>query len=455
MLLLNFRKFSWLNLYLQYRAETPFTLTESYLGFSEGKSNVEKFDICLYSKVKENGILLGCPVISPHLQELAKKLCFPRQHGGTILLFLETLFSVAFIENKSLTSKCWDEGDSHSYQTRLLKIVLLVLQYHLPDSYYRIPVDVTLTDLLDGNETLNGALQKLELVLLDTVTLKGYSSLGNRQNIFAFAKLYFFLLWARENAKVNVSAPEKYHVLDRKLREEMIFIFAALIWADDFVAIAEQQVIEKYINQTGFKKSKQNELIRAISNPVKISDLHCSFTASIICNYLVEQLIMLSLIDNQNAWQERELIEKISLLLGLPNKKLEQLYYSVAEFFSVHNERFEFLKNNTAFTQFQDYMNDKLFKLVKKNVANILTEVKETKELSELLLKATTQPLTNNEKRKIQEQLMDIARSIPAIAIFALPGGGILFPLLIKVLPFNILPSSFQDAPVSSKDIAQ
>ena len=160
---------------------------------------------------------------------------------------------------------------------------------------------------------------------------------------------------------------------------------------------------------------------------------------------------MLSFIDNQEAWQERELIEKFSQHLGLPAEKLEQLYCSVAEFFSVHNERLEFLKNNAAFTQFQDYMNDKVLKLVKKNVANIMTEVKETKELSELLLKATTEPLSSYEKKKVQEQLMDIARSITALAIFTLPGGGILLPVLIKVLPFNILHSSFQDEPISSQ----
>ena len=183
---------------------------------------------------------------------------------------------------------------------------MLVLKYHLPDSYFRIPQDVPLQDLLDENESLNGALQKLELLLLDTVTLQGYSSLGNRQNNFAFVKLYFFLLWARENAETDVSAPEKYLVLDRQLREEMIIMFAALIWADDFVADTEQQVIEKYIEQTGLKELKVKELIRMIREPVKISDLHYSFTTVIISNYLVEQLILLSLINNQEAWQERD-----------------------------------------------------------------------------------------------------------------------------------------------------
>jgi hypothetical protein len=51
------------------------------------------------------------------------------------------------------------------------------------------------------------------------------------------------------------------------------------------------------------------------------------------------------------------------------------------------------------------------------------------------------------EKQKVQDQLMDIAKTIPTLAIFALPGGGILLPILIKVLPFNILPSSFQEEP--------
>ena len=447
---LNYRKSGWLNRYLFFRASTPFELTEPYLEFSEGDFGAENFDDCLYAEVKENGILFGCPVISTPLQNLAKKLNFPEQQGGTILLYLETLFSVALIENQSLTSNSPDE-DSFSYQTRLLKIILLALKYYLPGSFYRIRQDAALQELLAKNETLNGALKKLERVLLDSVTLQGYSSLGNRQNNFAFSKLYFFLLWARENADNETSAPASFHEMDMQLREEMIVIFTALIWADDYVDSTERQVLEKYIFQTGLDEAKQKELALRINEPVKIEDLHSSFTSFIIAGYLVEQLILLSLIDNQKAWQERELIEKISRQLGLSSEKLEQLYCSVAEFFSVHNERLEYLKNNAAVKQFQDYMNDKVVKLVKKNVANIMNEIKETKELSELLVKATTQPLTAREKQKVQEQLLDIARSIPALAIFALPGGGILLPVLIKVLPFNILPSSFQEAPVSSQ----
>ena len=451
---LNFRKTGWLVRYLIYRASTPFSGPEPYLGFTGEDFGEEIFDELLYLEVKGNGIFLGCPVISQPVQNLANKLNFPKQQGETILLYLETLFSIALIENGSLTSNL-QHAAIIPYHNRLLKIILLTLRYHIPGIFYRIPENIPLTVLLVENETLHGALKQFEEELLDSVTLKGYSSLGNRQNNFAFSKLYFFLLWTRSEVKNDKSKPEAFLEMDKQLREEMILTFAALIWADDYVDSTEQQVIEKYIEQTMLTEAKQNKLKQRILEPVKIEDIHCSITSLIISSYFVEQLILLSLIDNQEAWQERELIENISLKLELTSEKLEQLYFTVAEFFSVHNERLEFLKNNTAARQFQDYMNDKVVKLVKKNVDNIMNEIGETKELSELLLKATTKPLTAEEKQKVQEQLIDVAKSIPALAIFALPGGGILLPVLIKVLPFNILPSSFQDDPVSQQKLSQ
>ena len=41
-------------------------------------------------------------------------------------------------------------------------------------------------------------------------------------------------------------------------------------------------------------------------------------------------------------------------------------------------------------------------------------------------------------------ELIDLAKTIPALAIFAAPGGLLLLAALAKVLPFSILPSAFQ-----------
>ena len=52
----------------------------------------------------------------------------------------------------------------------------------------------------------------------------------------------------------------------------------------------------------------------------------------------------------------------------------------------------------------------------------------------------------------MKEQLIDLAKAVPALAIFAAPGGMVLLPLLAKLLPFDVLPSSFSQ---KSRDAAR
>lgn len=80
------------------------------------------------------------------------------------------------------------------------------------------------------------------------------------------------------------------------------------------------------------------------------------------------------------------------------------------------------------------------------NLGAIVTELRETGELGQLLAKAAAgTALTGEEKRKVRAQLVDLARAIPALAIFAAPGGMLLLPLLAKLLPFAILPSAWKN----------
>ncbi|MFY0573610.1 hypothetical protein ACN28S_03895 [Cystobacter fuscus] len=75
-------------------------------------------------------------------------------------------------------------------------------------------------------------------------------------------------------------------------------------------------------------------------------------------------------------------------------------------------------------------------------------EVRETGELYHLLARAARrQPLTPEERRRMREQLIDVAKVLPALAIFAAPGGMLLLIALGKVLPFSLLPSAFREDP--------
>ena len=83
-------------------------------------------------------------------------------------------------------------------------------------------------------------------------------------------------------------------------------------------------------------------------------------------------------------------------------------------------------------------------KLITRNSKRLYQELKNNKELMVLLSQSTSRDLTNKEQKKVQEQLLNIFKSIPSLAIFMLPGGALLLPLVVKFIP-KLLPSAFDE----------
>jgi hypothetical protein len=82
--------------------------------------------------------------------------------------------------------------------------------------------------------------------------------------------------------------------------------------------------------------------------------------------------------------------------------------------------------------------------LLQKNKQNLAQELQQSKEAISLIKKGMHSNLSDEEKEKIKIQLLDVCKAIPSLAVFLLPGGALLLPILIKLIP-DILPSAFQD----------
>lgn len=87
---------------------------------------------------------------------------------------------------------------------------------------------------------------------------------------------------------------------------------------------------------------------------------------------------------------------------------------------------------------------EEIQKLLLKNKQSLQKELSESKELVQLIRKSTSEKLTEEEKQKVKSQLIDVFKSVPALAIFLLPGGMILLPLVAKLLP-DIMPTAFRE----------
>ncbi|MCL2012945.1 MAG: LETM1 domain-containing protein [Cystobacterineae bacterium] len=82
-------------------------------------------------------------------------------------------------------------------------------------------------------------------------------------------------------------------------------------------------------------------------------------------------------------------------------------------------------------------------------------QLRQTGEASLLLAKAVSgQKLSQLQKRKLKEELINLAKVVPALAIFAAPGGLFLLLALGKLLPFSLLPSGFQEAMEKEKRLS-
>lgn len=148
--------------------------------------------------------------------------------------------------------------------------------------------------------------------------------------------------------------------------------------------------------------------------------------------------------------QESNFIFGIGTDLGFKNKEITRSLDEVSYFFKKNASTIPFLKDKNLAVQFYDSMSKIVNKLIIRNSKRLQKELSESKELVSLISKSAVSDLSQEEKKKVQNQLIDIFKSIPSLAIFILPGGAVLLPIFIKLIP-KLLPSSFDDNRLEQK----
>ena len=148
--------------------------------------------------------------------------------------------------------------------------------------------------------------------------------------------------------------------------------------------------------------------------------------------------------DHSLEYKESEFIYGIGKDLKFDYEIITESINYVENFFEVHKDNLELLRNSNPVKQLYDNSAKLVNKLIRRNSKRLLKELSESKELLFLLAKSTNKDLSPEEKKKIRDQLLSIFKAIPSLAIFALPGGAILLPFFIKLIP-KLLPSAFDD----------
>jgi hypothetical protein len=141
---------------------------------------------------------------------------------------------------------------------------------------------------------------------------------------------------------------------------------------------------------------------------------------------------------------ESSFLYDIGDTLNKANNDIKIALENVVKFFNGNKEKIPYLQDSNLASKFYEGMTKNVSKLILRNSKRLKKELSESKELVTLLTKSATQELSSEERKKIQQQLLDIFKSIPSLAIFMLPGGAVLLPIFIKLIP-KLLPSAFDD----------
>ena len=160
--------------------------------------------------------------------------------------------------------------------------------------------------------------------------------------------------------------------------------------------------------------------------------------------YILDIACMASWSDAIIDEKEYQFLVKLGSDLKLSNDHIQQSIQTVNTFYMAHKDNIALLSSKNIVHSFYNNSSKMVYKLISRNSKRLYQELKDSKELMILLSQSTIRDLTKEEHKKVQDQLLDVFKSIPSLAIFLLPGGAILLPLVIKFIP-KLLPSAFDE----------
>ena len=160
--------------------------------------------------------------------------------------------------------------------------------------------------------------------------------------------------------------------------------------------------------------------------------------------YILDLACMATWSDQMIDVEEQHFLEKLGQDLNLSISKTYQSIKAVNQFYTVNKDNIALLSSKNVVQSFYNNSSKMVNKLITRNSKRLYQELKDSKELMVLLSQSTVRDLNKDEQKKVQEQLLDIFKSIPSLAIFLLPGGALLLPLVVKFIP-KLLPSAFDE----------
>lgn len=161
-------------------------------------------------------------------------------------------------------------------------------------------------------------------------------------------------------------------------------------------------------------------------------------------NYILDITNMVMWRDKILEDNELEFLKKVGKKLNLTDENIKESSCAIKHFIEINKHEIPYFQFAHPVKKFYKHTSASISLLLERNKNILSKELKNNKDLVYLLAKSTHKNLDEKERKRIKKQLIELCKTIPSLTIFVLPGGSLLLPILIKLIP-QILPSAFNE----------
>lgn len=259
--------------------------------------------------------------------------------------------------------------------------------------------------------------------------------------------VYLDVILYNEFLKTQRSLQDSHY---EELAIDVLKIISFSSFTDGKVSENEKNIFEVFLASANIDDTRKKSAQQYLKTGAKLQDLSSSFTQLWMFKRFLLDISVLTLYSNKEIdYNEKEICTEVSNFLHLSISELDETLVVIEQFVLNHTDKIPYLQNRNAVEHLYDNISKRWIKILGRNKDKLINEIQQSKDLVKLIKKSTTEELTKDEKERVKTQFLDIVKTMPALAIFMLPGGAILLPIVLKIIP-NLIPSAFRDNEIDS-----
>ncbi len=289
---------------------------------------------------------------------------------------------------------------------------------------------------------------KIEKILSERVKIKSNITKGNywlnqSTNGLVFVDVLLFSAFLKDR---EIDLVKRYDTFVFNL----LYFLTKAAYSDGKIEEKEKRLLGYLLSSSHLKEDLKQKLANWISAPNQLEQINLFKGSNLDYKLIFELCVFVACGTHTVHPNEERNLKKIGKALNLTNLEIEEAFLVGRTFVFKNKRALAILNEDKSSGVLLKAIQKKWLLILGRNKEKLFSEIKESKELMDLIGKSAIRELSTEEKDQFKNQFYDILKSMPSLAIFLLPGGAILLPIVIKLFP-DLLPSAFKENIIDDK----